>query len=219
MTLDFKSRYFYLMKCCIDILITIILLIVFFPLLLICGLAIKLDSPGPVIYKQKRVGKRGKVFNFYKFRTMHQNCDQKIHMQHINKLVNGKKTLAGFKKSKGKSYKLINDKRVTRIGKFLRKTSIDELPQLLNVLKGEMSLVGPRPHPLYEVELYNQWKRYRLDIKPGITGLGQVSGRSDKEYQDVYRLDLRYIKSATLLLDLKILYKTIFVVLSFKGAN
>jgi len=140
-------------------------------------------------------------------------------MQHINKLVNGNKVLAGTENSKEKSYKLINDRRVTRIGKFLRKTSIDELPQLFNVVKGEMSLVGPRPHPLYEVKLYNQWNRHRLDIKPGITGLGQVGGRCNKEYEDVYRLDLRYVKNATLFLDIKILFKTIFVVLSVRGAN
>ena len=116
------------------------------------------------------------------------------------------------------SYKLTEDDRITRFGKVLRKTSLDELPQLLNVLKGDMSLVGPRPHPVYEAALYNQWRRYRLDVKPGITGLGQVDGRYNREYEEVYRLDVRYSRDASLLLDLKILLKTLLVVLSSRGA-
>ena len=113
---------------------------------------------------------------------------------------------------------MTDDNRVSRFGKFLRKTSIDELPQLINVLNGEMTLVGPRPHPVYEVELYGLWHSYRLNLKPGITGLGQVYGRFNKSYEDVYRLDLQYFKNASFLLDLKILFKTISIVFSGRGA-
>jgi lipopolysaccharide/colanic/teichoic acid biosynthesis glycosyltransferase len=133
--------------------------------------------------------------------------------------MNGMAGLSNDGRSDESSYKLPKDDRVTRVGKFLRKTSIDELPQLINVLKGDMSLVGPRPHPVYEVEEYNLWHSHRLDVKSGITGLGQVYGRFNTGYEDVYRLDLRYLKRCSLILDLKILFKTIPVVLSRRGAR
>jgi lipopolysaccharide/colanic/teichoic acid biosynthesis glycosyltransferase len=119
---------------------------------------------------------------------------------------------------KESSYKLMDDDRITGIGKYLRRTSLDELPQFFNVLRGDMSLVGPRPHPVYEVELYKEWMRHRLDVKPGLTGLAQVNGRYDKEYEEVYRLDLQYVKNGSFLLDLKVLIKTALVVLSLRGA-
>jgi lipopolysaccharide/colanic/teichoic acid biosynthesis glycosyltransferase len=180
---------------------------------------IKIDSPGPVFYRQKRMGKGGKTFSLLKFRSMHDAADEKVHMEHVKNLRIGKACLCKDGYSGESSYKLFNDRRISRLGKILRKTSIDELPQLINVLKGEMSLVGPRPHPIYEVGLYNLWERYRLYRKPGITGLGQVYGRYNKSYEDVYRLDLQYCKDASLLLDLKILIKTIGVVLSIRGAR
>ncbi|MFX0202197.1 MAG: sugar transferase, partial [Candidatus Hodarchaeota archaeon] len=145
-------------------------------------------------------------------------ADEAIHVNHVKNLMNGMAGLSSDGQFGESSYKLIGDERVTRFGRFLRKTSIDELPQLMNVLKGDMSLVGPRPHPVYEVEQYNLWHTHRLDITSGITGLGQVYGRLNTEYEDVYRFDLRYVKRPSLFLDLKILFKTIPAVLSRRGA-
>jgi len=207
-----------IVKEILDIVGSTILLVCLSPLFLICAILIKIDSPGPVFYKQTRIGKGGKPFTLLKFRSMHYRADEKIHEGHVKNLMNGKAGLSSTGSRSEKSYKLINDERVSRFGKFLRRTSIDELPQLINVLKGDMSLVGPRPHPPYEAELYNLWQSYRLNIKPGITGLGQIYGRFNKNYEDVYRLDFQYLKTASLLLDLKILFRTIFVVLSNRGA-
>jgi lipopolysaccharide/colanic/teichoic acid biosynthesis glycosyltransferase len=212
------APYHEIVKEILDILSSAILLACLSPLFLICAILIKIDSPGPIFYKQTRIGKGGKPFTFLKFRSMHYRADEKIHEEHIKNLMNGKAGLSSTGNHFEKSYKLIKDKRVSRFGKFLRRTSIDELPQLINVLKGDMSLVGPRPHPPYEAELYNLWQSYRLNIKPGITGLGQIYGRFNKNYEDVYRLDFQYLKTASLLLDLKILFRTIFVVLSNRGA-
>jgi lipopolysaccharide/colanic/teichoic acid biosynthesis glycosyltransferase/GGDEF domain-containing protein len=206
-------------KRCLDIVFSVAGLIILSPFLLVCALLIKLDSPGPVFYRQTRVSRGGKGFTFLKFRSMKQNVDEEIHVNHVKNLMNGMAGLSNDGRSDESSYKLPKDDRVTRVGKFLRKTSIDELPQLINVLKGDMSLVGPRPHPVYEVEEYNLWHSHRLDVKSGITGLGQVYGRFNTGYEDVYRLDLRYLKRCSLILDLKILFKTIPVVLSRRGAR
>jgi lipopolysaccharide/colanic/teichoic acid biosynthesis glycosyltransferase len=207
-----------LIKCILDILVSVILLIPLSPIFLLCAILIKIDSPGPIFYRQTRIGKGGKHFTFLKFRTMHENSDEKIHKDHVKQLMNGEAGLSSTGRPGEKSYKLTEDHRVSRLGRFLRKTSIDELPQLINVLKGDMTLVGPRPHPVYEVELYNLWHSYRLNIKPGVTGLGQVYGRFNTDYEDVYRLDLQYFKNASFILDLKILLKTIFIVFSGRGA-
>jgi lipopolysaccharide/colanic/teichoic acid biosynthesis glycosyltransferase len=149
---------------------------------------------------------------------MHQNADVEVHKNHIRNLINNKAGLVTNGGNSEESYKLLGDSRITRFGRFLRRTSIDELPQLFNVVKGDMSLVGPRPHPVYEVSLYHFWYTHRLDVKPGITCLGQIYGRSNTEYEDVYRLDLQYLKRASILLDLTILLKTIPIVLSCEGA-
>ena len=212
------KKHYELTKRIVDIFFSVILLLILAPLFLICALLIKLDSPGPAIYRQKRVGKGGACFTFLKFRTMYHNSDEKIHENHVKNLVDKKICLSPNGRFNESSYKIVEDSRVTRFGQLLRKTSFDEAPQLINVLKGDMSLVGPRPHPLYEAELYNHWRRYRLDVKPGITGLGQIDGRYNKAYDEVYRLDLQYVKRASLLLDLKILFRTIPAVLSSKGA-
>jgi len=212
------KKYQELIKRSLDIILSTTGLILLSPVFLVSALLIKLDSPGPAIYKQTRVGKGGKCFTFFKFRTMYHNCDERIHENHIKNLANNNVCLSCNGRFNESSYKLTEDDRITRVGNVLRKTSLDELPQLLNVLKGDMSLVGPRPHPVYEAALYNQWRRYRLDVKPGITGLGQVDGRYNREYEEVYRLDVRYSKDASLLLDLKILLKTLLVVLSSRGA-
>lgn len=212
------KKYQGLIRRILDIIFSATGLIFLSPVFLLCILLIKLDSPGPVLYKQKRVGQGGTSFSFLKFRTMYHDCDESVHENHVKNLVDHTAGLLCNGRIGERSYKLIEDHRVTRFGKFLRETSVDELPQLFNVLKGDMTLVGPRPHPVYEAALYNQWWKYRLDVKPGVTGLGQIDGRYNRGYEEVYRLDLQYLKRASLFLDLKILFKTIPVVLSRNGA-
>ncbi len=214
---NLKTRH-KLMKSILDIGVSSTLLALLSPLLLFCAVLIKIDSPGPVLYRQTRIGRGGRRFTFFKFRTMHQNSDERIHKEHVKHLMNGEAGLSGTGRPGEKSYKLTDDDRVSRLGRFLRKTSIDEIPQLINVLKADMTLVGPRPHPVYEAELYDVWHSHRLNIRPGVTGLGQVYGRFNTDYEDVYRLDLQYSKNASFLLDLKIIFKTFLVVFSGRGA-
>ena len=189
------------------------------PLFLLIALAIKASSKGPVLFRQQRVGQHGRQFTFLKFRSMHANNDSGVHKEHALKLIAGEwegDRLTG--KSEG-VYKLTNDARVTRVGKLLRKTSLDELPQLLNVLKGEMSLVGPRPPIPYELAAYQTWHRRRVvEVKPGITGLWQVTGRSRVKFDDMVRLDLRYAASWSPWLDAKILLLTPLAVIKGTGA-
>ena len=189
------------------------------PLFLLIALAIKASSKGPVLFRQQRVGQHGRQFTFLKFRSMHANNDPGVHKEHALKLIAGEWE---GERSTGKSqgvYKLTNDARVTRVGKLLRKTSLDELPQLLNVLKGEMSLVGPRPPIPYELAAYQTWHRRRvLEVKPGITGLWQVTGRSRVKFDDMVRLDLRYAASWSPWLDAKILLLTPLAVIKGTGA-
>ena len=206
------------LKCILDVLVSSTLLALLSPVFLLCAILIKIDSSGPVFYRQTRIGKGGKPFTFLKFRTMLDNSDENIHREHVKQLMNGEAGLSSTGRAGEKSYKLTEDNRVSRLGKFLRMTSIDELPQLINVIKGEMTLVGPRPHPVYEVELYDLWHSYRLNLKPGVTGLGQVYGRFNTDYEDVYRLDLQYFKNASFMLDLEILFKTFSIVFSGRGA-
>lgn len=212
------KKYHALIKRSLDILLSIPILIILSPLFLLCAILIKINSPGSVFYKQTRVGINGKSFTFLKFRSMYHNSDETVHKEHIKNLMNGSVGLKSIRNTTEKSYKLIEDERVTRFGRFLRKTSIDELPQFINVLKGDMTLVGPRPHPVYEVDHYNLWHSYRLHLKPGVTSLALVYGRSDINYEDTYRLDLQYVKKTSLILDIKILLRTIPVVLSRRGA-
>ena len=207
-----------MIKRSFDILVSLTGLIILSPLLLLCALLIKLDSRGPVFFKQTRVGRDGKFFTFLKFRSMYHNADQEVHKNHVKNLMNHTTGLSPNGHPDEKTYKLAEDNRVTWVGKFLRRASIDELPQLINVLKGDMTLVGPRPHPIYEVEQYDLWHKHRLDTKPGITGLGQIRGRFNTTYEDVYRLDIQYLKRWSLFLDLKILFRTIPIVLSRRGA-
>ncbi len=216
---DGLRKYQKLMKRGLDIVLSVTGLIILSPLFALCALLIKLDSPGPVFYRQTRVGKGGRHFTFLKFRSMNHNVDEQTHKNHVKNLMNGVAGLSSDGRSSERSYKLLEDDRVTRVGKFLRKGSIDELPQLINVLKGDMSLVGPRPHPVYEAEQYDLWHSHRLDVTSGITGLGQVYGRFNTEYEDVYRMDLRYLKKRNLFLDLKILLKTFPAVLSRRGSR
>lgn len=176
------------------------------PLLVAISVAIKLDSRGSIVFKQMRIGKNGSQFMFYKFRTMVSDAEQQ------------KKELIGLNEASGPIFKIRRDPRTTRFGYFLRKYSLDELPQLFNVLKGEMSLVGPRPPLPIEVAAYSPSEMKRLLVTPGITGLWQVNGRSDVSFEDMVRMDLEYIQNWSLLLDLKILLRTIPAVLSGRGA-
>jgi lipopolysaccharide/colanic/teichoic acid biosynthesis glycosyltransferase/GGDEF domain-containing protein len=196
-------------KRVIDIAGSGILLLLLLPVLAVIALAIKLYSEGPVIFEQERLGQFGKSFKCLKFRTMYANNDPRLHRDFVRRLIAGKAENADETDSEPAVYKITNDPRVTPVGKFLRKSSLDEVPQLWNVLRGEMSLVGPRPPVPYEFDVYDFWHRRRvLEVKPGVTGLWQVSGRSRTCFDDMVRLDLRYTQSWSLWLDLKILLAT-----------
>ena len=184
------------------------------PVMLAIALAVKFTSKGPIFFRQQRVGQYGKSFTFLKFRSMHVNNDASVHKEFVTKLIHE----AG-PQSTGGVYKIKNDKRITPIGRFLRRTSLDELPQFINVLQGEMSLVGPRPAIPYELAVYKTWHRRRvLEVKPGITGLWQVTGRSRVKFDDMVRLDLRYATSWSPWLDFKILIRTPLAVIRGSGA-
>ncbi|MBI5644314.1 MAG: sugar transferase [Deltaproteobacteria bacterium] len=208
------------LKRIIDIIGAVFALIIFSPLLIIIPLIIKLTSKGPVLFTQTRIGREGKAFTFLKFRSMYAGNDEKIHAEYVKKLILEGKAYSGKEAEPGETvYKIKDDPRITPFGKLLRKTSMDELPQFINVLKGEMSLVGPRPPIPYEIESYDVWHWRRiLDCRPGITGLWQVKGRSRTNFNDMVRLDIRYIKEWSIWLDLKLLIKTPWTLLSSKGA-
>ncbi len=193
-------------KTCIDALASSVLLVVLSPLLLFIGLSVKLNSAGPALFRQDRVGKNGRVFKMYKFRSMIEDAEDK------------RKDVENLNTMGGPVFKARNDPRITRVGNFLRRTSLDELPQLLNVLAGEMSLVGPRPLPVYESDQISGGARRRLSMKPGITGLWQVSGRNELDFEEWIRLDLEYIDQWSLFLDTHILLRTVPVLLTRKGA-
>lgn len=202
-----KMRYLAI-KRCFDILggfIGCMITCILFPFV---AIAIKIDSKGPVIFAQERIGKNGRKFRMYKFRSMYEDAEQR------------KKELIAQNEMNGFMFKMKNDPRITRVGRFIRKTSLDEFPQFFNVFKGDMSLVGTRPPTVSEFQKYNNYHKRRLSMKPGITGMWQVSGRSDiTDFEEVVRLDCLYIDNWSLLLDLKLLAKTIFVVLRRKGAG
>src|SRR5208282_1177321 len=216
---DAANRLDRTMKRGMDILGSLLLLALLSPVFLTIAAAIKLTSRGPILFRQKRIGEHGTPFTFLKFRSMYVNNDSSEHREYVRQLIEGK---AGKKPANGNGagvFKLTNDPRITAVGKFLRRSSLDELPQLFNVLHGEMSLVGPRPPVPYEVEAYATWHRRRLlEAKPGITGLWQVYGRSRVEFDDMVRLDLRYARECSPLLDLKILLQTPKAVIGGDGA-
>lgn len=171
----------------------------------VCAVLVWLDEPGPIIFTQLRTGLGGKRFRMYKFRTMLRNAEQlKDQLAHLNKLS-------------GPDFKIDDDPRITRTGRWLRKTSLDELPQVFNVLRGDMSLVGPRPTS-FDASTYDLWHTERLEVRPGITGLWQISGRSDVDFDERLRLDIEYIENQSLWLDLTILYRTVAVVFARRGA-
>ena len=221
-----SDQFYRLAKRVFDIALSTILLIVLLPLMLLVALAVALDSTGPVIFRQKRVlGDQSlddgqpeqNVFEFYKFRTMFQHADQSVHKRHMEKLIEGGADPAS---ERGKGlYKLDKDPRITRVGRILRKTSLDELPQLVNIFRGEMSFVGPRPAIPYEVSQYKAWHGYRLTITQGLTGLWQVMGRTELSFDEMVQLDIEYARRRSLLFDLKIVLATLPAVLSGRGAR
>jgi lipopolysaccharide/colanic/teichoic acid biosynthesis glycosyltransferase len=189
------------------------------PIMIAIAIAIKLTSNGTVLFRQQRVGRYGKRFTFLKFRSMRCANDSAVHQEYMKRFISGKASTDGQGGKQAPVFKITNDPRVTPIGRFLRRTSLDELPQFFNVFIGEMSLVGPRPPIPYEVECYDIWHRRRLlAVKPGITGLWQVSGRSKVAFDDMVRLDLKYARSWSIWLDIKILVKTPRAVLGGEGA-
>lgn len=202
-----NSRFYLFLKRFIDIFVSILGLILLSPILIVVSVLIKLDSKGPVFFSQKRVGLHGKTFNMYKFRSMVVNAEEiKDKLKEQNEMS-------------GPMFKMKNDPRITKIGKFIRKTSIDELPQLLNVLKGEMSLVGPRPSLPKEVKEFEPWMLERLEVKPGITCYWQVMGRNSIGFREWMELDVKYVHERCLSLDLKLIFKTFFVLFGDENAS
>ncbi|MDR3569091.1 MAG: sugar transferase [Syntrophobacteraceae bacterium] len=205
-------------KRLLDITLSFIALVLSAPLFAGIAALIKRGSKGPVFFRQDRVGKYGKTFTFIKFRSMYADNDPSIHRDYVRKLISASGEREGDA-HKDEVFKIQNDPRVTPIGRFLRKTSLDELPQFINVLRGEMSLVGPRPPIPYELENYDLWHRRRvLGMKPGITGVWQVEGRSRTTFNEMVRMDIYYVTNWSLWLDLKLLVKTPLAVLTSKGA-
>ena len=204
-------------KRSIDIFASVLVVVVGFPFFLAIALLIKLTSKGPVFFSQQRIGERGGVFTLYKFRTMRQDADDSIHREFTRSFIEGRMSNSSLDEKAPSIYKLADDPRVTSVGNFLRKTSLDELPQFINILRGEMTIVGPRPPLQYELEYYEEWHKLRLNVKPGLTGLWQVSGRSSVPFNEMVKLDLYYIEHWSLLLDLKIMLRTIPVMLFGSG--
>ena len=203
-----RSNILYeVIKRIIDIVASFIGLILLSPLILIVSILIKLESKGEVIFKQKRVGLNGKEFYMYKFRSMVINAEEL------------KKQLESQNEMSGPMFKIKDDPRITNVGKFIRKTSIDELPQLINVIKGDMSLVGPRPSLPKEVKKFEQWMMERLEVKPGLTCIWQVSGRNNIDFEDWMKLDIKYVRERSFKLDIKLILKTVLVLLGDKNAS
>jgi len=214
-----SRRPAHVVKRCLDVAGSMAALIIASPVFLAIALAVKLTSKGPVFYRQTRVGQYGRNFVFLKFRSMYANNDHEIHRTFVRGLITDSANSNQANSTNQKVFKLTNDPRITRVGKFLRRTSLDEIPQFFNVLLGDMSLVGPRPPIPYEVEAYDIWHRRRLlVVKPGITGLWQVNGRSRTTFDEMVRLDLKYSKTWTVWMDVKILLQTPRAVIAGDGA-
>ena len=207
-TVEVKTSKIYLfIKRIIDIMGALMGLILLSPLLLIVGILIKAESKGPIIFSQDRIGKNGKTFRMYKLRSMVANAEEL------------KGTLMKENEMSGPMFKIKDDPRVTKIGRFIRKTSIDELPQLLNVLKGDMSLVGPRPSLPNEVLEFEPWMNKRLMVKPGLTCYWQVMGRNNIDFQQWMLLDIKYVETRSIIVDIKLIIKTFFVLFGDKNAS
>ena len=209
-----QSSYFNVLKPILDYFIAIILLILTSPLFLIFAIGIKLYSPGPVFYYQKRIGKDGKPFRMIKFRSMRVNADTTVHKEYVQALIKQNTRPRDLGKE---NLKLEADPRITGLGKILRSFGLDELPQLINVLKGEMSIVGPRPSLDYELEVYEDWHKNRLAVLPGITGVWQVTAHNAVSFNEMVQIDLDYIQKANIWLDLKVMLLTPIEMLKKKG--
>ncbi|MCB0098938.1 MAG: sugar transferase [Caldilineaceae bacterium] len=192
-------------KRVLDITLCLLALPCILPIILLCSVLIYIDNPGPIFFKQLRTGKGGRRFKMFKLRTMATNAEElKLKYAHLNELT-------------WPDFKITNDPRVTRVGRILRKTSLDELPQIFNIIKGDMSIVGPRPTS-FDMSTYSLWHTERLEVQPGLTGLWQVSGRSDLDFDDRLRLDIEYIENQSFWLDVKIIIRTFTSILTQKGA-
>jgi lipopolysaccharide/colanic/teichoic acid biosynthesis glycosyltransferase len=211
-----NSWLFGKMKYAVDALITLPATLLLLPFFALTALAIKANSKGPVFYRANAIGKNGNPFTMYKFRSMRVNGGSDIHKNYVTRLIKGE---IRPETENGRPLKVTEDPRITKVGHVLRKTSMDELPQILNVLRGEMSLVGPRPCLPYEFEIYKDWHKKRLSVRPGITGLWQVAGRSAVAFEDMVLLDLYYVYNRNFSLDMNVIYETIFAVLAKKGAH
>jgi exopolysaccharide biosynthesis polyprenyl glycosylphosphotransferase len=207
-----------LSKRVFDVAVATLCLLILSPLLAVVAVLIKLDSPGRIIYRQQRIGEHGRLFDMLKFRSMRADADSSVHKAHVTRLIEQNLTAEQLEEN-GETLKMQYDPRVTRVGKLIRKTSIDELPQLFNVLRGEMSLVGPRPPLPYEAELYQDWHKRRFEALPGITGWWQVKGRNRVSFDEMVRMDLYYAEHSSLWLDLRILLQTPWAVISGRGAG
>jgi lipopolysaccharide/colanic/teichoic acid biosynthesis glycosyltransferase len=219
------DELYMLSKRLLDVLLALALIVLLAPLMAVIAIAIKLDSRGPVIFKQRRVlgdqslgddqepGER--TFEFFKFRTMVHRADQSLHQKYVENLINGNGKQC--EENGQKLYKLTRDPRITQMGRWLRRTSLDELPQLLNILRGDMTFVGPRPAIPYEVKQYKPWHMYRLTVTQGLTGLWQVMGRNELSFDAMVQLDIEYVRRRSLALDIKILLATIPAVLLRRG--
>ena len=202
-----ENKFYLFLKRTLDLVASLIGLIVLSPLIAIIMILIRVESEGKVIFSQKRIGLNGEKFNMYKFRSMVPNAEEL------------KKKLLEKNEMSGPMFKMKDDPRITKIGKFIRKTSIDELPQLINVLKGEMSLVGPRPSLPHEVEEFEPWMLKRLEVKPGLTCYWQVAGRNNIDFEEWMKLDINYVNDRNMLLDIKLIFKTFFVLFGDKNAH
>jgi lipopolysaccharide/colanic/teichoic acid biosynthesis glycosyltransferase len=202
-------------KRVLDVVFTLLILLPLCLAIAIVAVSIRLDSKGRIFFRQKRVGLNGVEFDMFKFRSMHENSDDSFHREAIQQYMNGEKLNGNA--NTGMLYKLDEDPRITRVGRFLRKTSIDELPQFFNVLRGEMTLVGPRPPLPYEVELYSPHDLLRLSGKPGLTGTWQVYGRSQVPFRDMVEMDIAYLQQQSLLVDLKLIALTVPVMIQGRG--
>ncbi len=185
------------------------------PILIAVAIAVRLDSPGPALFRQRRVGHREREFTLFKFRSMRLDADPRGHREYVTALIKGSTADGGRKDL----YKLAVDDRITPVGRWIRRWSLDELPQLFNVLRGDMTLVGPRPAIPYEVAEYPSWYRQRFSVKPGLTGLWQVSGRSERTYEEMVRLDIEYAENRSLWGDFSILARTPWTVIGRRGAE
>jgi exopolysaccharide biosynthesis polyprenyl glycosylphosphotransferase len=220
LTLNGRKTFALRIKRLVDIGGSLLALVAFSPFFAVIAVAIKLTSKGPILFRQQRMGQYGERFEFLKFRSMHTGNNHAIHQEFVKELIAGSAGSLGETSQQKPVYKLTNDPRVTGVGKFLRRTSLDELPQFLNVLKGQMSLVGPRPPIPYEVECYEFWHRRRLlAVKPGITGLWQVTGRSKTTFDEMVRLDLQYARTWSVWMDIRILLQTPRAMVSGDGAH